>query len=353
MVKVEAVLQKFLAPAPDHWDPIRVYVSQELVRDMKDLKLGWGNENAHDTCHRGISPFAVLQVSMDQQTKRRKTQERADRATYLSTEDVRALEADPGCCPASYYGMLTLLKRYIHLLTVLFGAGCSHLTEVQGIYQVLAEKVAVYENMSAELIAEILWRVFVDAREYFSHLGPGLPESQLYSLRHDIRGCSLRVSINCPVALLLNIPSAAAVSQTGSGSALGRRGGYGGGSVSSATTMSTLTGSVPREPAPLIGGKRTNPTPIPEVVAIMQDLRAKRPGVDMNAVMRSEKLTIADIGIGGKGACLDFMYFGECARAGCSYEHGPVRNVSAGKRRDCVRRMTKAASGYLENNPVG
>jgi hypothetical protein len=52
-----------------------------------------------------------------------------------------------------------------------------HLTEVQGVYQELAKKNAVYETMSAELIAETLWRVFVDAREYFSHLGPGLPES--------------------------------------------------------------------------------------------------------------------------------------------------------------------------------
>jgi len=141
--------------------------------------------------------------------------------------------------------------------------------------------------------------VFVDARECFSHLGPGLPESQLYSLRHDLRGCSLRVSINCPVAQLLNLSSLAVVSQAGSGSALGTRAGYGGSSIGSATTLSTLTGSVPREPAPLVGGKRTNPTPIPEVVAIMQGLRAKRPGVDMNALMRSEKLGIAKVGIGG------------------------------------------------------
>ena len=56
MVKVEAVMQKFLSPASNNWDPIRVYVSQELVREMKDLKFGWGNENTHDTCHRGISP---------------------------------------------------------------------------------------------------------------------------------------------------------------------------------------------------------------------------------------------------------------------------------------------------------
>ncbi len=66
---------------------------------------------------------------------------------------------------------------------------------MQGVYQVLAEKIAVYETMSAELIAETLSRVFVDARECFSHLGPGLPESQLYSLQQDLRGCSLQVSI--------------------------------------------------------------------------------------------------------------------------------------------------------------
>ena len=28
----------------------------------------------------------------------------------------------------------------------------------------------------------------------------------------------------------------------------------------------------------------------------------------MNAVMRSEKLGIAGVGIGGRGACLDFLY---------------------------------------------
>ena len=52
-----------------------------------------------------------------------------------------------------------------------------------------------------------------------------------------------------------------------------------------------------------MGGKRTNPTPIPEVVAIIQGLRAKRLKVNMNAMMRSEKLGIAEVGIsGGKRA---------------------------------------------------
>ncbi len=133
------------------------------------------------------------------------------------------------------------------------------------------------------------------------------------------------MSINCPVAQQLNLLSLAVVSQAGSCSALGTRAGYGGSSVGSATTQSTLTGSVPRKPAPLVCGKRTNPAPIPEVVVIIQGLRAKRPGVDMNALMRTDKLGIAEVGIGERGACLDFMYFGEGARSGCTYDHGPAR----------------------------
>ena len=359
MVKVEAVLQKSLAPAPDDWDPIRVYISQELVRDVKDLKFGWGNENTYDTCHRGMSPFAVIQVSMEQQTKRRKTQERADRATFLSTDDVRSLEAEPGCCPATYYGMLNLLKRYIRLLTVLFGARCSHLLEVQGVYQALAEKVGVYEQMSGELIAETIWQVFLDARNCFSHMGPGLPESSLYTLRHDIKSCALKVTINCPVALLLNIPSTTAmpprtvVSQSTYGS--GRRSSTGrmsGGSMAP-STMSSLTSSTDSRRSrevPVIGGTRTNPEAVPELVEIMRGLRVARPGTDMNALIRSERLVIADIAIGGRGACLDFMYVGECTRAGCTFHHDPA-NVSAGKRRDVIKKLTKAVAGYLEHNP--
>ncbi|KAI2497676.1 hypothetical protein MHU86_16805 [Fragilaria crotonensis] len=132
VAKVEAVLQRFFAPEPTDWDPVKVYVSTELTRDVKDLRFGYGNENTYDTCHRGITPFAVLQVSMEQQNKRRKIQERADRATHISTEDVREMEVAPGSCPSTYFTMLSLLRKYIRLLTVLFGAGCAHLSEVQG-----------------------------------------------------------------------------------------------------------------------------------------------------------------------------------------------------------------------------
>jgi hypothetical protein len=93
-----------------------------------------------------------------------------------------------------------------------------------------------------------------------------------------------------------------------------------------------------------------NPNPIPEIVSIMQEFRTKQPGVDMYTLMRSEKLLMADVGIGGRGACMDFIYFGECPKASCTFTHDPA-NVSPGKRRDCVKKMTKAVAGYLLNNP--
>jgi hypothetical protein len=62
--------------------------------------------------------------------------------------------------------------------------------------------------------------------------------------------------------------------------------------------------------------------------------------------MRAQKLLMADIGIGGRGQCLDFMYFGECERPGCSYSHEPAR-VSPGKRKDIVRKMSKATADYI------
>ena len=148
-----------------------MYVSAELSCDTKDLKFGWGNENTYGTCHRRISPFTVLQqVSMEQQNKcQHKVQKFADWATHLSTDDVpQSMEANPGCCPGSYYNMLSLIWHYICMLTVLFGAGCGHLIEVQGVFQVFADKSAVYELMTGKLVAEMLWQIFIDALVCFS-----------------------------------------------------------------------------------------------------------------------------------------------------------------------------------------
>ena len=109
------------------------------------------------------------------------------------------------------------------------------------------------------------------------------------------------------------------------------------GSVSSATMLSRLTDRT-----------SANPTRSSEESAKVQ-LRFRRWWRSCKALApRGQVLTWTPswgrkiwqsrkLGSGGKGACLvNFMYFGQCARAGCSNEHGPVHDVSAGKIRPCA-----------------
>jgi hypothetical protein len=51
----------------DSDDPGLVYVSPELVSDIKDCKYGLGWDTSYKNCHRGISPFAVPHMSMKHQ----------------------------------------------------------------------------------------------------------------------------------------------------------------------------------------------------------------------------------------------------------------------------------------------
>jgi hypothetical protein len=222
--------------------------------------------------------------------------------------------------------------------------------EVQGVYQMLADKSAVYETMTGDLIAETLWQIFIDARAFFSSTGPTLPESQLFQLRSSISMCTLRATMNCPVDRLLGrqAESATVVSQQSSVGSRGSRGSGGGGS-----TMSTLSGPSTGSSVttPFVDGSRKNPKPVTEIVNIMQVFREAKPNVDMQTLMRSQKLLMSDIGIGGRGQCLDFNYFGQCVKESCSYHHDAA-HVSPGKRKDIVKKMNKAIAGYLAADNV-
>ena len=152
----------------------------------------------------------------------------AARLTHLSTEEFHMLEGNPGCCPSSYYYycMLNQIWRYhIRLPTTgLFRHGCGHLCNMhQAVFQVLSDNLAIYESMAAELVTKTLWQIFIDgrAREYFSHHGPALRESALFTLRVSIKKCMLKATINCPIHQLLGRllpPSAALVAMAIGGS---------------------------------------------------------------------------------------------------------------------------------------
>eukprot|EP00978_Attheya_sp_CCMP212_P010520 scaffold25525_cov84-Attheya_sp.AAC.1 len=87
------------------------------------------------------------------------------------------------------------------------GSRCPHHTEVRAIRKILLQKVATYENMSPDKVAEVLWSIFVDARNYFSELAQGdvLPTSSLTFARHWLKSGSIKTTEGCPVHRLLGI----------------------------------------------------------------------------------------------------------------------------------------------------
>jgi hypothetical protein len=77
---------------------------------------------------------------------------------------------------------LQLLSNYIHLLKATVGIKCKHLKEVTAIWCTLRNRVDLFVEIRIQEIIFILWAVFLDAREFFSHQiedATHIPESQL------------------------------------------------------------------------------------------------------------------------------------------------------------------------------
>jgi hypothetical protein len=178
----ESVLAQALRPQGDTDDPGLVYVSAELVSDVKECKYGLGWDTSYRNCHRGISPFAVPHMSMKHQQERNAYQYRLQRATTTTLGDIKKGESSPSPAPQDYHGLLQLLSNYVRLLGVLVGTRSAHTKEVVAIRRKLREKVDLYINIGPREIVFLLWAIFLDAREFFAHqVGPleTLPESQL------------------------------------------------------------------------------------------------------------------------------------------------------------------------------
>jgi hypothetical protein len=71
--RVKALLEDTFRPA-DRYSLSAVYLqaTADMAKDLKELNFGYSNDLSYDTCHRGISPFAVIGVPMAMASKRRR-----------------------------------------------------------------------------------------------------------------------------------------------------------------------------------------------------------------------------------------------------------------------------------------
>lgn len=60
-----------------------MFVSQDLVKGVKHLRFGFGNDCSYEMCYRGISPFAVVSATTEQASHRHRQLDRLNTAVPL------------------------------------------------------------------------------------------------------------------------------------------------------------------------------------------------------------------------------------------------------------------------------
>jgi hypothetical protein len=297
----EAVLAQALRPDEHSDDPGLIYVSPELVADIKDCKYGLGWDTSYKNCHRGISPFAVPHMSLHHQQERYAYQDRLGKASTTTIGDIEKGESTPNAIPGDYHGLLQVLSSYLKLLTTVVGSRSAHTKEVVAIRKKLRTRMDLYVNIGPKKILYLLWAIFLDARDFFSRevqTGEPLPESQLRYTTNFIGVGRIPTDI-------MGVPVEQFGVETMRGTAV--------------SAASSRSGQELFKPADYVPHR--NPE-VPDDISVLTDpLMAKFPKATAEALMSHANLKYEDIRVGNKGACLNFNLLGICKDPNCSYRH--------------------------------
>ena len=192
MSRVRVLLEDILRPQDDltSLSTVLVQVTDDIAKDKKELNFGFGEDVTYQSCHRGLSPFAVVNVSMATMSMRQQKAERYAKVTFQTSADVEANESFPDPIPTTFHEATELLKRYMYWLDAIVGHKCDHRVLVHAITQELLSRARAFEHLGSNRIASLLWQIFLDARRFFSSAvdRPGrLPQSHLRHILNEVR----------------------------------------------------------------------------------------------------------------------------------------------------------------------
>ena len=312
--RVKAVMRELLVPdEDDSFQAIHILVTDEMAKDFKNLEFGYNGDTSYTTCHRGISPFMVIPVSLTVASQRRRAADRyAKVGSNLTLNEVTGAETAPDSTPRNYTELMDLLRSYMFVLQRMFGARCSHFQEARAITRVLGRSRRDFESITARQVATILWHLFTDARRFFSttiDLSGSLPESNLRVVRGMISTTMIPEMVNVPYDQLLGADAGGCDAGPGGQESFERpRSGGGGEAPVGQRLFARVPGSIR---------------------SALSGARARYPQVRISDIMSAPVPPIKYTAIKGgpTGACLDMLYFGSCNEPDCTYKH-PTRRIS-------------------------
>jgi hypothetical protein len=168
--RIKALLEDIFRPSDlFSLESVQLSATDDMAKEISNLNYGYNNDVSYESSHRGISPFAVIGVSMATASRRRRQADRYTRTSNLTLTEVTMADTNPVPIPTEYHGTVNLLRRYTTFLHHLVGDRLGHYVEVRRITAELNSHQHVFEAFDARQIASLIWQIFMDAA-----LRPGL-----------------------------------------------------------------------------------------------------------------------------------------------------------------------------------
>ena len=304
-------------------DSVQLSATDEMAKDVKDLNYGHNNDLSYASSHRGISPFAVIGVSMATASRRRRQADRYSRTSNLTLAEVAMADSNPDPIPTDYHGTVNLLRRYTMFLQHIVGPRSAHYVEVRRITAELNNHQQMFETLGARQIASLLWQIFIDSRRFFSagvDVRGNLPQSLLRTTYNEIAAGIVQAHLNVPYSELLGQESGEAS--------------YGPETGSAGERTSTESRTFRHVPA--------------AIKAILRGARSKYPAITIAEIMaaHSPPLQYSQVKLGPNGSCMDYLCFGNCANSRCSYKHVATASIATSRAETVAPKLGAAYTAY-------
>jgi hypothetical protein len=214
----------------------------------------------------------------------------------------------------------------VGFLRLIVGERSGHYIEVLRIAAELNARQYVFEAIDPRQIASLLWQIFMDARRFFStgiDIRGNLPQSLLRTTYNEVAAGIVQAHLNVPYGQLMGQDSGEASysNDTDTSSAL-------------RTTSSAESRTFRHVP--------------PAIKTILRGARSKYPMVTVAELMAAHEppLQYSQIKLGPSGSCLDFLCFGACKNARCSYKHAATASIPAARAEQIAPRLGAAYNAY-------
>jgi hypothetical protein len=322
--RIKALLEDIFRPADlFSLESVQLNATDDMAKEVKNLNYGYNNDVSYESSHRGISPFAVIGVSMATASRRRRQADRYTRTNNLTLTEVSMADTNPDPIPTEYHGMVNLLRRYTMFLHHLVGDRSGHYVEVRRIAAELNSHQHIFEALDPRQIASILWQIFMDARRFFSagiDVRGNLPQSLLRTTYNEVAAGIVQAHLNVPYAELL-------------------------GQDSGESSYSPDTGAAGNRAPTETRTFRHVPTAIK---TILRGARSKYPALTMAELMAAHTppLQYAQVKLGPNGSCLDFLCFGSCKSSRCSYKHAANASIATARAEAIAPKLGAAFTAY-------